>query len=250
MIWEETKMSEQRGNLRESNRMGRRIVLLLLMTAALIWSAPAFAEEDEEETVPELSVIVGENGTVNDQREDFTMQMMPGEDITLALQGDEGFVVDQVLINDVPLEEEDMENVSGESSANLELEGVDSNISVAVMFAQDETGDENDEGSEETEAGELSGSEESAAPKETEPSETEPVTVDPDAGGSTGGAASEESSDDGNAEEAADTGVSEGHSPQTGDPVALIAVLLVLASATLIGIVCCSRLCNRRGLRS
>lgn len=80
-------MKEARGKRKKRLGKAGSFALVLALAAGLVWAAPAFAEEEAEEA-PELIVFVGENGTVNGHREDFTMQMTPGEDIRLVLQGD------------------------------------------------------------------------------------------------------------------------------------------------------------------
>lgn len=273
MTREDIEMSERKEKLRKRPWVVRGLMLLLILSAGLICSTPAFAEDEASEDGPEMVVIVGENGTVNGHREDFALQTKPGEDITLVLRGDAGYVVDQVLINDDPLEEEDMTGIAGKQTADLKLEGIDSSLSVEVKFAQGETGVGNDENSEETEEGEPSVDEGTTDAEKEDPAETEQMTEpsdgkdgeNPDGNNETGasketdaqnegegdapdkdksGAPGKEENDspDEDAGDAPDT-----NSPRTGDPISLIVFLLFTASATMIGIVCCGRLWRRRG---
>ena len=247
MTREDIEMSERKEKLRKRPWVIRGLMLLLILSAGLICSTPAFAEDEASEDEPEMVVIVGENGTVNGHREDFALQTKQGENITLVLRGDAGYVVDQVLINDDPLEEEDMAGIAGKQTADLKLEGIDSSLSVEVKFAQGETGDGNDENSEKTEEGEPSVDEGTTDAEKEEPAETEPVTEssdgkdgeNPDGNNETGASKEADAQNEG---DAPDT-----NSPRTGDPISLIVFLLFTASATMIGIVCCGSLWRRRG---
>lgn len=263
MIREVIEMRERRGRLREGPRMVRRLILLLVLSAGLICGAPVFAEDEPAGDGPEMTVTVGENGTVNGHREDFTLNMTPGENITLVMRGDTGFVVDEVLINDAPLEEEDMAEIIGEPEASLKLEGIDSNLSVEVMFERDETGEGDEEDGEETEEGGSSVDEGPADDQKEESEETEQMTEtgDEENGGDPGSenetGAPEGSDDpeksDGDApdDDDAPNGSSgetvDAVSPKTGDALPLIVLLIFAASATLIGITCCGRLWRNSG---
>ena len=247
-------MKEARGKRKKRLGKAGSFALALALAAGLVWAAPAFAEEEAEEA-PELIVFVGENGTVNGHREDFTMQMTPGEDISLALQGDQGFAVGQVLVNDLPLEDEDMEGIAGESSASLVLEGIDSSLSVEVLFEPEESGEGNDENGEESEEGSLAEDQETGDTGEEDPEGTAEVTDPSDAGGGDAPSDAEGAEDDDGAEDGAsededapdgDNGdAPAGTSPKTGDELPLIAVLIFATSATLIGITCCGRFWRR-----
>ncbi|MBQ9014996.1 MAG: hypothetical protein IJ109_02650 [Firmicutes bacterium] len=260
-------MMKHRGR-RKRRKCPAHSMLCLLLLAGLIGAAPAFAE-DAEENGPVMEVIVGENGAVDGHREDYTERMAPGEDITLQLQGDDGFVIGEVRINDVPLEEEDLEGIAGERSAGLWLEGIDSSLRVEVSFEQDETG--GDEG-DVTESADVPAAAETAedgdAPEEPEkgPAEAEPVgTEEPASEEKTTGeenTAAEETpgqtpeQGSGEAEEASEepeelSQAAADDSPKTGDPLSVIAVQLFLASATMIGIIAAAGLRRKhRRIRS
>lgn len=236
-------------------------MLCLLLLAGLIGASPAFAEDAAEESGPVIEVTVGENGAVDGHREDYAARMVPGEDVTLQLQGDEGFVIGEVRINDVPLEEEDLAGIAGKRSAALWLEGIDSSLRVEVSFERDETGgDEGDVAESEDLPAAAETAEDGGTPEEPEkgPAEAEPVGTEESAAGEKIDAEEEsgQAPEQGSGEEKAAgkpedlSHAAADDSPETGDSFPMIAVQMLFASVTMMGIIAAAGLRRKhRGIR-
>ena len=267
-----------------SDRMKLFIVLVLAAVLPALWLLPetAFAEETAEDPVL-LEVNVGENGTVDGHENDYIEKIDSGEDVTLTLEADDGYVIEDVQINDEPLETSDLEGIAGESYAELDLDSLDSDLEVAVSFAEGEAsvdaaddegagdrtgdtetgqtdGDGSEAGSEDPEAaGEETGTDaEGADPDGADPdagsedADGENAGDDTDADGTEADAAEDDNGDgagvDSDLSDAGDEdeGTAAGTSPRTGDSFPVTVLLLLAASLTMIGIVVCRRLQSGR----
>lgn len=262
-----------------SNRMKLFIVLVLAAVLPALWLLPetAFAEEMAEDPVL-LEVNVGDNGTVDGHENDYIERIDSGEDVTLTLEADDGYVIEDVQINEEPLETSDLAGIAGESYAELDLDSLDSDLEVAVSFAEGEASvDAADDvgagdGSEDTEAGQTDGDGSEAGGEDpeaagdgtgTDADGADPDGPDPDAEGETAGddadadgteadAAEDDNGDgagvDSDRSDAGDEdeGTAAGTSPRTGDSFPVTVLLLLAASLTMIGIVVCRRLQSGR----
>ena len=205
------------------------------------------------------------------------------DSITLTLEADDGYVIEDVQINDEPLETSDLEGIAGESYAELDLDSLDSDLEVAVSFAEGEAsvdaaddegagdrtgdtetgqtdGDGSEAGSEDPEAaGEETGTDaEGADPDGADPdagsedADGENAGDDTDADGTEADAAEDDNGDgagvDSDLSDAGDEdeGTAAGTSPRTGDSFPVTVLLLLAASLTMIGIVVCRRLQSGR----
>ena len=245
---------------RKMRNMSKRKKLFIVLVLAAVFPAlwlpwVAFATETAEDPVL-LEVKVGDNGTVDGHENDYIEKLEPGEDVTLTLEADDGYVIEDVQINDEPLDTSDLEGIAGESYAELDLDSLDSDLEVAVSFAEGEASvdaadDESaGDGSEDTETGQTDGDGSEAGSEDPETSGDETGT---DADGTeedaaendTGDGADVDSESSGTVEENEGT-VAAGTSPQTGDPFPLTVLLILAASLTMISIVVCRLLQNHR----
>ena len=186
-----------------SNRMKLFIVLVLAAVLPALWLLPetAFAEETAEDPVL-LEVNVGDNGTVDGHENDYIERIDSGEDVALTLEADDGYVIEDVQINEEPLETSDLAGIAGESYAELDLDSLDSDLEVAVSFAEGEASvDAADDvgagdGSEDTEAGQTDGDGSEAGGEDPEAADdrtgtdadgADPDGPDPDAEGTDAG---------------------------------------------------------------
>jgi len=134
-----------RGNVRNIQTADNRLVvgtvfaLISLIVMALLvfaWLQPAFAAEEvgASDTAVTVTIKTGEHGSVNEKTGEFTETVSQGESLKLMIGCDEGYVIGRVLLNDEPLAASDLKELLGESAGELDLEELDDDLSVEIIF--------------------------------------------------------------------------------------------------------------------
>ena len=109
------------------------ISLIVMALLVFTWVRPAFAAEGD---IPSVTVIIkaGEHGSVNEKIGEFTEAVEQGESLKLTIGCDEGYVIGRVLLNDEPLAASDLKELLGLSAGDLDLEELDDDLSVEIIF--------------------------------------------------------------------------------------------------------------------
>ena len=111
------------------------LLALAMIMALSIWSTAVFADETDVGSVS-LNITAGEHGTVIGKSGSFTETVAAGSDLTLRCEGDEGYVIGAVTVNDAELAYADLEGIIGEKAADLTVEEVTVDLSLTVTFAE------------------------------------------------------------------------------------------------------------------
>ena len=109
------------------------ISLIAMVLLVFTWVRPAFAAEGD---IPSVTVTIkaGEHGSVNEKTGEFTEAVAQGESLKLMIGCDEGYVIGRVLLNDEPLAASDLKELLGASTGELDLEELDDDLSVEIIF--------------------------------------------------------------------------------------------------------------------
>ena len=119
-----------------SGRNSAAVMFLILAVIIMsIGSQSVFADDTTSvgSTVV-ASINCGEHGTVNEKTGEFTETVASGGNLHLEFAADEGYVIGSILINEEQLDDEDLEGTAGATSGVLDLEGLEDNLSVQVIF--------------------------------------------------------------------------------------------------------------------
>lgn len=129
-------------HMRDTQMVERRITggaalvaisLIIMALLAFTWMQPAFAAEEDTPSVT-VTIKAGEHGSVNEKTGEFTETVSPGESLKLTICCDEGYVIGRVLLNDEPLAASDLKELLGLSVGVLDLEELDDDLSVEIVF--------------------------------------------------------------------------------------------------------------------
>ena len=109
------------------------ISLIIMALLAFTWMQPAFAAEGDTPSVT-VTIKAGEHGSVNEKTGEFTETVSQGEGLRLAISSEEGYVIGRILLNDEPLAASDLKELLGESVEELDLEELDDDLLVEIIF--------------------------------------------------------------------------------------------------------------------
>ena len=112
------------------------ISLIVMALLVFTWMQPAFAAEGDGASGTSVTVTIkaGEHGVVNEKTGETTETVSQGEGLRLAISSEEGYVIGRVLLNDEPLAASDLKELLGESAGELDLEELDDDLSVEIIF--------------------------------------------------------------------------------------------------------------------
>lgn len=117
----------------------RKSKVLLMITALiclLLVNVPSSFADDAASSGATVTVSIscGDHGTVNANSGEFAEVITSGSDLHLVIAADEGYLIGSVLINDEPLAASDLVGIAGETSGQLDLEGLEDDLSVQITF--------------------------------------------------------------------------------------------------------------------
>ena len=116
------------------------VVCAVILLAPSVFADDADGQEDDvlqaagTESSVTVSIICSKHGYVNDKTGEFSETVSSGSDLHLSLTAEEGYLIGKVLINDESLAAADLEGIEGEQSGQLDLEGLEENLSLQVVF--------------------------------------------------------------------------------------------------------------------
>lgn len=111
------------------------ISLVVMALLVFTWIQPAFATEgDATASAVTITIKAGEHGSVNEKTGEFTETVPQGENLKLAISSEEGYAIGRVLLNDEPLAASDLKELLGLSVGDLDLEELDDDLSVEIVF--------------------------------------------------------------------------------------------------------------------
>ena len=112
------------------------VSLITMMLLIFTCMQPAFATDADEASATAVTVIIkaGEHGSVNEKTGEFTETVAQGENLKLMIGCEEGYVIGRVLLNDEPLSASDLKELLGATSGDLDLENLEDDLSVEIIF--------------------------------------------------------------------------------------------------------------------
>ena len=128
-------------NVRSTNIFaGRKVLaavsLITMMLLIVTCMQPVFAADADGASAATVTVSIkaGEHGSVNEKTGEFTETVAQGENMKLMIGCDEGYVIGRVLLNDEPLSASDLKELLGATSGYLDLEDLEDDLSVEIIF--------------------------------------------------------------------------------------------------------------------
>ena len=112
------------------------VSLITMMLLIFTCMQPAFAADADGASATAVTVIIkaGEHGSVNEKTGEFTETVAQGENLKLMIGCEEGYVIGRVLLNDEPLSASDLKELLGATSGDLDLENLEDDLSVEIIF--------------------------------------------------------------------------------------------------------------------
>lgn len=112
--------------------------IMALICVMVLLSPSAFADDagtgSDGVAAITVSIVCSEHGSVNEKTGEFTETVPSGGDLHLSFAADEGYLIGKVLINDEPLAAADLEGIAGEQTGQIDLEGLEEDLSLQIVF--------------------------------------------------------------------------------------------------------------------
>ena len=128
-------------NVRSTNIFaGRKVLaavsLITMMLLIVTCMQPVYAADADGASAATVTVGIkaGEHGSVNEKTGEFTETVAQGENMKLMIGCEEGYVIGRVLLNDEPLSASDLKELLGATSGYLDLEDLEDDLSVEIIF--------------------------------------------------------------------------------------------------------------------